>query len=250
MPAPSVTKVYAIHGVLMAVTWLGLGPFAAVTSRYLKQAVGSCGLKPAWFVMHRGIGVVVFMLTVAGFTLINAEVSVHFAGNHQRVGLVVTILTLLQPLNAFLRPGMPKAAGAKPSLLRAAWAWGHKLLGWMLLALAAVNCLLGAQINDTRYGDGATWYNTTLGIILVWLVAIALLEVRRICLATKMSANETMTLSSSVASAGVKPSGAGSGSAAQDELFSTFVAVKVTNRPSKAPGPPTSIPPSPVTSKM
>ncbi len=92
------------HGAIMFLAWgvfLPLGIFIARFTKTLKP-----GAKvPVWFQYHRIIQSVGLCFALVGFimalTMVDGD---HFMRPHQRLGLAVMIVGLLQPMNALIRP--------------------------------------------------------------------------------------------------------------------------------------------------
>lgn len=105
-----------------------------------------CRNKLYWLRIHRATQTLAVLLTLIGTSVIIAGVSAtgghHFYGLHTYVGVVITVLAIVQPLIAVLRP---KAAedGKEKSGLRRKWEISHKMLGIILFLLGVVNCFLG-----------------------------------------------------------------------------------------------------------
>jgi hypothetical protein len=84
------------HASLMLYAW---GLFAVISifcSRYMKDPLGSW-----WFVVHATLAIMIFLLTISGFSVIISYVSMqknhhHFHTVHQIVGLVVVLLLIAQ----------------------------------------------------------------------------------------------------------------------------------------------------------
>jgi hypothetical protein len=88
----------------MFIAWgvfLPLGIFIARFTKTMKP-----GAKvPVWFQYHRVIQTVGLCVAIIGFimalTMVDGD---HFMRPHQRLGLAVMIMGLLQPMNALIRP--------------------------------------------------------------------------------------------------------------------------------------------------
>jgi hypothetical protein len=132
------------HGSLMLVGWGLLLPSGTITARFFKHRPD--GL---WFKIHRALQIFGLLLALAGWVI--ALVSFSVFGNkgltnyrHGICGMVVMVLGLLQPINAFLRPHPPKD-GEEKSSLRQGWECLHKSSGWIAVALAVPTIVLGTM---------------------------------------------------------------------------------------------------------
>lgn len=180
---------------MMAIAWLFLLPCGAIASRYYKpvpahaKGAAAGGLpgsgvvvlsKPIWLQLHRGAALVGVVLVLVSSVLAIGETpdGQHGVGDHKTLGLVLTCMVVVQPLNALVRPKNPPA-GTPKSALRLGWEWFHKLYGWALLGIAFATCLPGAELADMFYGTGNGYYNTMLTLILIWIPVILILEVRK-----------------------------------------------------------------------
>jgi len=77
---------------------------------------------------------------------------------HGYIGNVIMSLTLLQPINAWLRPH--KSPGEPRTPVRLAWEIVHKVSGYGALLLAVVNIAIGVQIvgiKEFAPAYAATW---------------------------------------------------------------------------------------------
>eukprot|EP01084_Bolivina_argentea_P143980 252729_1 len=137
------------HGIIM---WLAWSVFATIgimgsAFRWLFAA------KPqgCWFKIHRSAQIAVLVMHLIAFIMavifVEDEGAMHFHNNHMRLGLVVTVLVVLQPINAACRPHVPKAGEAKP-LGRLVWELIHKSFGYSAWIIAAVTIYLGLKMDD------------------------------------------------------------------------------------------------------
>ena len=98
------------HGILMALAWGFFAP-VAIVSAICRRLIPGEGV---WFQIHRAANFMSCVLTIAGFGLAvavyNAAGIPHFGASHQRIGIVIFVIVLLQVLNGMLRPHIPKPA--------------------------------------------------------------------------------------------------------------------------------------------
>jgi uncharacterized membrane protein HdeD (DUF308 family) len=95
-------------------------------------------------VAHRAIQMTGVLLAAVGFSLAVYVTSPgpHFSGPHQIIGLIVTIIGIFQPVNAFFRPHKPKA-GEPENPNRRIWELVHKSSGYGAVVLASCAIILG-----------------------------------------------------------------------------------------------------------
>eukprot|EP00755_Sulcionema_specki_P036284 Sspe_Gene.22317::Locus_8464_Transcript_2_3_Confidence_0.333_Length_1630::g.22317::m.22317 len=129
-----------LHGVFMFLAWgvtLQAGVFIAANFRHRD---------PLWFKLHRAFQMTGMVLALVGFAVIIPGVlNKHFSFAHGAIGLVVTILGILQPVNAYFRPH--KGDGTK----RVVWEYLHKGAGRLALVLGLVNIVLGVVLITAPY---------------------------------------------------------------------------------------------------
>ena len=175
------------HVILMVLSWGMLLPLGVVWARGLRLSAKQLGGQPIWFQGHRIIQSLGWALQLAGFACVVAlKNGAHFREPHEILGLTVTIIGSLQPINAQLRhlkcighqyPDGSKTAG------RHAWEWLHKGLGYAAVAMGIANIFVGHVFaKDFGFGDGLPEFALiftciSLGIL---LVATIILEIRRL----------------------------------------------------------------------
>eukprot|EP00483_Globobulimina_turgida_P005558 UN05568 len=138
------------HGIIMWITWCVFASIGIMSSafRWLFPTVpnGCCN----WFKMHRSIQIMVVIFHLIAFIIAivfvqDSDVK-HFSNNHMIMGLVVTILVMLQPLNAFFRPHPAKLNKKKP-MKRLIWEIMHKSFGYISWIFACVTAYLGFNLS-------------------------------------------------------------------------------------------------------
>ena len=174
-PAPPVVAIpinsmHLAHGLLMTLAWGVLLPMGAVMPRTWRNALESKG---AWYKIHRTIQSVGVLLSLIGVIVSISFVpdGYHFSGLHKALGLVVSILALVQPAMAFLRPHKP-APGEAPTVLRQLWRLKHAIVGYSLLALGAVQVITGVNRTyglEFLYGIYGAGLAATVALALVGL---------------------------------------------------------------------------------
>lgn len=155
------------HAVMMALAWGLAIPVGVISARFGKRVPPTSGPNACWFVTHRIIQSAGVLVAVIGFilALVMTPSSTHFSLPHHVLGLVVMILGILQPINAVLRPHVPKPGEAK-STLRLAWEVGHKGSGYVAVILAMATIFLG--IKQLSLSEGWT---AAYAVIVALLIA-------------------------------------------------------------------------------
>lgn len=137
-----------IHGIVMTVAWsllVTIGVFASRFRLFLFQRIAD---KAMWFYVHRGIQYFAVLCVLIAFGMavyfIQEDGTAHFSNTHECLGLSVTILAFLQPINAYLRPHAAKK-GLDKSIGRWAWEITHKSFGYVTWILSQVAIYFGIQ---------------------------------------------------------------------------------------------------------
>eukprot|EP00537_Pseudo-nitzschia_pungens_P006476 CAMPEP_0172358244 /NCGR_PEP_ID=MMETSP1060-20121228/2570_1 /TAXON_ID=37318 /ORGANISM="Pseudo-nitzschia pungens, Strain cf. cingulata" /LENGTH=577 /DNA_ID=CAMNT_0013079357 /DNA_START=154 /DNA_END=1887 /DNA_ORIENTATION=+ len=137
-------RTHFAHASLMLIGWGYLLPSGTLVAKFFKHR-----LDGAWFRFHRIIQTIGLLLALAGWiiALANFNVFLDYGQTNFRhgvCGMIVMILGLLQPLNAFFRPHPPEGDEAK-SKARTIWEVVHKTSGWVAVALAVPTIVLGTK---------------------------------------------------------------------------------------------------------
>lgn len=145
----AIAETKVLHGVLMMIGWGVLLPAGVLIARYLKWK------GPLWLKLHIGLQISGLAFGLAGLVLALVQFGPFGGslGGHSLMGLLVSVLGLLQLINGFLRPKKGgRVAGAVPSPRRRAWQVFHKGLGWLALALAVPTMVTGMLTLDKQEG--------------------------------------------------------------------------------------------------
>jgi hypothetical protein len=135
------------HGALLFVAWAFLAPAGVFLARFAKRVPPVAGPRAFWFVAHYSVQSAALATAAAGFIValvLRWDRGAHFASAHGKLGLVVMVLAVLQPLNACIRPlrGKPDSP---MTTARFVWEVVHKGAGWATLAAAAAAIVLGLR---------------------------------------------------------------------------------------------------------
>jgi len=166
--------VYTVHGTLMTVAWGGLIPFGILAARYMDRGAG-----PLWIKIHKASQVSGLLIALGAWIIAIVDFDTAAGEAHGIIGLIVMVLGLLQPMNAFVRPHP-----GYEHKWRKEWEMLHKFSGRGAVVLALVNCFLGLDrffaLLPTIGGIGSQAYYILLGVwIIVMGCVAAFLEVKK-----------------------------------------------------------------------
>ena len=162
------------HGTLMMASWGVLLPSGVLIAHFLRHR------DPLWFKLHRAIQVCGLCLALAGFIIAVTQFDVFAQGYyapaqaHGSCGLVVMVLGLLQPINAYFRPHKDKAA-LKPTPARQRWEWLHKGSGWFAILLSVPTIIVGTTLAG---GSNTLPFQIAYGIVVALLLTMICLLLR------------------------------------------------------------------------
>ena len=161
-----VNKLHIAHGVLMSIAWGVLLPVGIIIARFYRHVQPRTGPRAFWFLHHQIFQYSGTIIAATAFiiALYMCRNTGNFINAHGKLGLVVMILGLLQPLNAWIRPH----PGAPYRTLWSAW---HKTSGYCAAVLAIAAIFLGlAQV------DAATRFRVAYGVVAGCLVGFYLVK--------------------------------------------------------------------------
>jgi hypothetical protein len=177
------------HGILMGLAWGFFAP-VAIVSAICRRLIPGEGV---WFQIHRAANTLCCILTIAGFGLAVAAYDgagvPHFSGTHQRIGIAIFIIVLVQVLNGMLRPhisrpngddekgstninktghsdeeqSIPDGIGSDKTASRFAWEILHRCIGLALLGMGLYNGYTGLMLYAMRVGNAADYTNLWWG---------------------------------------------------------------------------------------
>ncbi|KAI9222027.1 hypothetical protein BC828DRAFT_379482 [Blastocladiella britannica] len=155
-----------LHGLFMAISWSFLSLTSSFVARYLKQRLGA-----KWFPIHRVAAMAIFALTIAGFLLIYLTTDGdHFDSLHAIIGLLVFIGMFVQiALGVYIHKSFDPARKEVPVHDKAHWVFGY-----VLVAAAAVNVVLGHLKNNSA----TVWLAINLVVLVGGVVAFGYGETR------------------------------------------------------------------------
>ena len=176
------------HVICMVVSWGLLLPLGVIWARGLRTNARQLGGQPIWFQGHRIIQSLGWALQLAGFgCILGLKNGKHFTAPHEILGLTVTIIGSLQPINAQLRHlkciGHASPDGSK-SAARRAWEFLHKGLGYSAVIMGIANIFVGyVYAKEFGFGDGLPEFAlificVSLGLLLLLVIILEVLRLR------------------------------------------------------------------------
>jgi len=159
---PSATNVI-VHGCLMVIAWICFASSGIFIARFTRPLGGdeSCLGKRIWFQSHRVCMVTALLLTIAGIIVIfvHKKAWSEGAGAHPILGLVVSLLAVVQPIMAAFRPHPDEES-------RWLFNWAHRIVGVSAVIIAAATIMLGLDL--FKANNIAT---------IIWIVACVVLAI-------------------------------------------------------------------------
>ncbi len=179
----------AWHGRLMVLTWAVLMPTAFLVARFYKITPGQDWPRrldnPFWFVSHRRLGYAIGILTIAALAFIiwGRGGQLLWQGHHAITGWTLLALTFFQiggsllrgthggPIDPFTRQPRPPEQwpGDHFSLTRRRifFEYSHKLVGYLLVLLAAWTIVSGLHA-----ADAPRWMWIIIGVWTLFCVGV------------------------------------------------------------------------------
>lgn len=165
-----------VHGCLMILAWIFCTGVGLVFARFYKPVWSNrtiLGLK-VWFQFHRGLMVTTLVLTLVGFIIIFVEADGYskisapmgkaYLQSHPVLGIIVTILTVANPIMALFRPG-PNDKN------RPIFNWAHWAVGMAAHILGVITICFGVELQKV----GAPTY--TVYVVIGYIVYHVLMEI-------------------------------------------------------------------------
>jgi hypothetical protein len=151
------------HGFAMAMAWLFFAPTGSLVARHGKAS-------KSWFGAHRFLGALAAATTaVSSWYIVSVRGWSTPWGKHGTTGGFVLVLVALQALGGQYRKRFP----------RTKWSAWHRNCGFVLLVVAAYNCLAGAALVGWMEVEYKGLLNVVRTVVLVWVAVAVALEVRK-----------------------------------------------------------------------
>lgn len=169
---------YKLHGSLMILAWMFLSSVAIITARYFKsewRGMMPCGVK-VWFVIHRSLMSLVFIITTASFVIIFIQVGSLlqetdgdvFVRYHPALGITVMALSVANPVMALFRcdPGHK---------YRHVFHYSHMFVGTAAQILSAITIYFGVNLEISNTPEEASY------IVIAYIITYVIIEVLLEC---------------------------------------------------------------------
>ncbi|KAK3103739.1 hypothetical protein FSP39_021480 [Pinctada imbricata] len=198
MECPRVfTNYILVHGCLMIIGWGIFLLWGAYVARYFNSR------GKTWFYIHVSLQIIGLLCGVVGFIMAVLSVQFsHFGFAHGIIGLVITILGILQPLNALVRPNRPEP-GEKKKTIRMVWEFIHHFGGRVAILLALANISLGVFVANAHTIAWGFWFGYLAFVIVVFIVTQYMKGCFRDCRANDYKADKVVPVSREGSSRGV-----------------------------------------------
>ncbi|XP_056019741.1 ferric-chelate reductase 1-like isoform X2 [Ostrea edulis] len=145
-----------VHGLLMIAAWIMCASIGVVMARYYKPMWADRKLlgEKVWFQIHRILMILTLLCVVAAFVVIFVHVEGwsqiseddDYKKAHPYLGVVVTALTIMNPLMALFRPH-PEDKN------RVIFNWAHWLVGTCARILAVITVFIGVTLSKSGAPD-------------------------------------------------------------------------------------------------
>ncbi|XP_021363148.1 putative ferric-chelate reductase 1 [Mizuhopecten yessoensis] len=151
-----------IHAILMIIAWILCTGVGIVAARYYKPVWTTTNImgQRIWFQIHRTCMVTALVLTLIGFIIIFVEVGGYsqipkiegkeYLQAHPPLGIIVTILAIVNPIMSIFRPG-PKDEK------RPIFNWAHWSVGMLAHILSVIAICFGLEMKKSTAPSYSVW---------------------------------------------------------------------------------------------
>ncbi|XP_033737676.1 putative ferric-chelate reductase 1 homolog [Pecten maximus] len=151
-----------VHAILMIIAWILCTGVGIVAARYYKPVWTSTNImgQRIWFQIHRTCMVTALVLTVIGFVIIFVEAGGYsqipkiegkeYVQAHPPLGIIVTILAIVNPIMSIFRPG-PKDEK------RPIFNWAHWSVGMLAHILSVIAICFGMEMKKSTAPSYSVW---------------------------------------------------------------------------------------------
>ncbi|XP_070194191.1 putative ferric-chelate reductase 1 [Littorina saxatilis] len=180
-----------LHGSLMLIAWVTLTSIGVIMARHYKGLLPDTELvgKHVWFQVHRALMMLVVLLTACGIIVIFVEVGGYSeAGDktdmfpllHPVLGLVVTGLSVLNPILAVFRP-------APTAPRRPIFNWVHRCVGTGSHIVGVLTIFFGLKLKKAAAPVSMV---LVLGAFVAWHVTMEIIFFSIVYVRNKRSAED------------------------------------------------------------
>ncbi|KAK2859320.1 hypothetical protein Q5P01_003940 [Channa striata] len=154
---PAIVKA---HGALMLISWMTTGTLGMIVARYLKGMAKGRQMfgKDVWFLVHVPVMCLTVAATIIAFIIIFVYAQDWAGGAHPVLGVLVMILSFIQPIVAFFRCGPQHS-------MRFMFNWTHSLNALVIKLLAVAAIFTGLQLID---GSETQWMVKVMAGFTAW----------------------------------------------------------------------------------
>ncbi|XP_052088311.1 putative ferric-chelate reductase 1 homolog [Mytilus californianus] len=162
-----------IHACLMIISWIFCTGVAIIAARYYKPVWSKSSLfnQKIWFQIHRTLMVTAMTLTIVAFIIIFVEVGGYsqvsaspgkeYLPSHPVLGIIVTILCILNPIMSFFRPGPNDKT-------RPIFNWAHWGVGMLAQILAIITIIFGVDLQKSTAPKYTVW--VVVGFVIYYVI--------------------------------------------------------------------------------
>ncbi|ELU05912.1 hypothetical protein CAPTEDRAFT_221980 [Capitella teleta] len=171
------------HGSLMIAAWVVTAALGILSARYMKTAWPDSTIADlaVWFQIHRFCMVLTLLMNTIAFVIIFVDVkgwskiegTDNFQKAHPIIGVVISVLTVLNPIMALFRPGPTDSK-------RPMFNWFHWAVGSAAFVLAMINIYLGMLLPSSNFVSITARYLLIAFFALYTLTQI-FLEINKCC---------------------------------------------------------------------
>ncbi|XP_063409493.1 putative ferric-chelate reductase 1 homolog [Mytilus trossulus] len=162
-----------VHACLMIIAWIFCTGIAIIAARHYKPvwSKSSWFNQKIWFQIHRTLMVTAMTLTVIAFITIFVEVGGYsevyarpgkeYLPAHPVLGIIVTILCILNPIMSLFRPGPTDRK-------RAIFNWAHWGVGMVAQILAIITIIFGVELQKSTAPRYTVW--VVVGFVIYYVI--------------------------------------------------------------------------------
>ncbi|XP_076071252.1 putative ferric-chelate reductase 1 [Mytilus galloprovincialis] len=162
-----------VHACLMIIAWIFCTGIAIIAARHYKPVWSKWSWfnQKIWFQIHRTLMVTAMILTVIAFITIFVEVGGYsevyarpgkeYLPAHPVLGIIVTILCILNPIMSLFRPGPTDKK-------RPIFNWAHWGVGMVAQILAIITIIFGVELQKSTAPKYTVW--VVIGFVIYYVI--------------------------------------------------------------------------------